>query len=225
MPIPPAAFRPGKIQFPSSSALLSPGCDECPRCRFTATLCLNKYPFLAPRLERLIDPEERFQSRDRRLLNRAADRFERHFPQTRVHVCATRLPQHADCREFGYWLFNISPPESSEDELRRYFSILIIVDRAHRSISATLGYGLDPFVDDGVLKHLLSQSLEDFQQGDYAQGIVHFLKVMEEHLRNEFREISESAAAWQDAQKRQASPAQAEHSTIPESACIVTEHA
>jgi uncharacterized membrane protein YgcG len=225
MPIPFVAFRPGKMLCPSCGAILPMVTDKCPRCQFTATRCLKKYPFQAPPLDRLIDPEERFQPRDRKKLNRAADQFERRFPQTRVHVCVTRLPPSADCREFGYWLLNVSPTESPEDEQRRCFSLLLIIDRTSRSVSATVGYGIDPFIDDGALKKILSASKEDFQQGDYAQGVARFLKLTEKRLRHEFKDIIQCAADWQDAHTHRERRPGPEQAHVPPAGRIVTDPA
>jgi uncharacterized membrane protein YgcG len=225
MPIPFVAFRPGKMLCPSCSAILPVVADECPRCHFTATVCLEKYPFQAPRLERLIDPEERLQPHDLKLLNRAVNRFERRFPQTRVHLCVTRLPENADSREFGYWLFNISQPESQEEEHHRFFGILLVIDRANRSASATVGYGLDPFIDDGVLKNILTASKEDFQQGEYAQGVARFLKLTEKRLHDEYKEIIQCAAEWQHAQHNPETKNPSGQSPAPTPARIVTQPA
>ncbi|MEM7145446.1 MAG: TPM domain-containing protein [Verrucomicrobiota bacterium] len=225
MPIPYAVFRPGKMLCPSCGAMLVRVADECHRCHFTAKVCLEKYPFQAQDLQRLIDPEERFESRDRKRINRAANQFERRFPQTAVSICITRLPKGADAREFGYWLFNVSPPKSPEAAQRRYFTLLLVIDRAHRTAAATIGYGLDTFIDDGALKKLLSSSREHFQQGHYAEGITHFLKATGKHLRDQYKEISQNAAHWQEAQLKSQSTPQHEQTTVTHDPHIVTKPA
>lgn len=160
-------------------------------------------------MERFIDPEGRFEPGDRRRLDRAFNRFEKRFPQTRLHLCLTRLPDNADCREFGYWLFNICQPRTQEEEARRYHGVLFVIDRRKRAASVTLGYGLDPFIDDASIKRLLAPSKAQFQDGDYIGGVLRFLKGLDRKLRIACVSAQEDAAAW--ASVREHAPAKPAH--------------
>ncbi len=164
-----------KYFCPCCGRELEPAAEECPRCRFSALVCLQKFPLQAPHLTRLIDPEEALTSREGRTVERAIESLEKTFPQIRLHVCLTRLPEGADSQEFGYWIFNACRPVSDEEEQRRYFSLLLVIDRGNSSISVTLGYRLEVFLEDHALKKILSSSRKHFLAERYGRGVVNFV--------------------------------------------------
>jgi uncharacterized membrane protein YgcG len=175
---------------PSCGGPLPSLTDLCTRCGFSAQVCLGKYRFRAPRLERFLDPEYRLTAAEKKRLNRAIDSFEKKFPQTRIYISLARLPHAADSREFGYWLFNACRPQNEEEEQRRYFTILLLIDRGNRTASVTIGYRLEPFLDDYTLQKILLDSREEFISGKYAGAIENFVTEVRKRLTSVHHEFA-----------------------------------
>jgi uncharacterized membrane protein YgcG len=180
--IPFSKFEPGRTHCPGCRATLQRLVDECPFCGFTAMQCMTKFPFEPPALSRFMDPQGRMSVVDVKLAGKQMDKLERRFPQVRMYVCITKLEGHVDVREFGYWLFNRSRPESEEARAERIYGLLLVIDRNSRRASLTIGYGLDVFVDDVELERVLENGAAEMQVGDYGRGVVKITKQLKETL-------------------------------------------
>lgn len=123
-----------------------------------------------------MDVDAKLSPADRLLLDKAIEPLEKSLPQVRVHVCLGRLHPDTDPREFGFWLFNASVPPDSEAASHRPWSVLLVIDRASRRASLTIGYGLDPFVSDRHLTTCLEAGQPDFQGSRYVPGAATCLK-------------------------------------------------
>ena len=104
------------------------------------------------------------------------------FPQITICSCFTRLPSGVDGREFGFWLFNRSVPTTPEEREQRLYTLLLVFDAAHQTLSATVGYGLDCFLDDIVLSKSLDDAKDKLRHKGIASGIQHWLKLLSRRL-------------------------------------------
>ena len=123
-----------------------------------------------------MDVDDRLSPADRLLLDKAIEPLEQSLPQIRVHVCLGRLHPDTDPREFGFWLFNASVPPDTEAASHRPWGVLLVIDRASRRASLTIGYALDPFVSDRHLTTCLEAAHPDFQRSRYGPGAATCLK-------------------------------------------------
>ena len=200
MRVPAVVFNPERVHCPSCFQPYDRAGASCTRCGFSLQVACAKFPFAPPEIERIIDPEEAFTARDRRLVEKAVARFERHFPGIRVAVHPTRLPEGADVREFGFWLFNQAPLAEGEAPEDRAGTLLLILDRHNRQAGLTVGYELDPFIGDDTGNRCLAAGKKDFEASDYGRGVVAFLGRLDELLAHQ------SVPALENAERFRRSP-------------------
>ena len=175
---PPEIFDPGKTHCPSCNATLPSPVVRCGFCGFTAEICMRRFPFEPPPLQRFVDPDDSITDAEQRVMTKAIQKFEKRFPQIEMSVCVMRLPEGVDGREFGFWYLNRSRPKSPEARIARPHHILLIIDQTTRTLSATVGYGLDCFLDDVTLYDSLDKAEPSFSRGGYAKGIAQWLKIL-----------------------------------------------
>ena len=143
-----------------------------------------------------MDVDARLSPAEGALIDRVAECLEQTLPQVRVHVCLGRLHPDTDPREFGFWLFNASVPPDPEAASHRPWSVLLVIDRASRRASLTIGYGLDPFVSDRRLTTCLEAAQPDLQCGRYGQGAAACLRKLHTVLTTARRDASYIAAKF-----------------------------
>ena len=186
---PPEIFDPARTHCPSCNATLNALADSCNFCGFSAHLCVQRYPFTPPALDRFVDPDGSLSPADRRSLSRAIRRLEKRFPQITVTVASMSLPESVDGREFGYWFLNRSATKNDEEARRRLHHILVLIDRTSSTVSITVGYGLDCFLDDQFLFTSLDRVSTVFRRRGATGGICAWLK----HISNELLPVQREA--------------------------------
>ena len=169
----------------------------CSFCGFNATLCVQRYPFAPPPLDRFVDPDAAITQRENREMTRAIGKLERRYPQLRVSVCVMELPSGVDGREFGFWYLNRCEVHDDEERQQRLHQILILVDRNDQNVSVTVGYGLDCFMDDVFLQGTLERAAEQFRAKGYASGIAAWLKIIDRELISVHREAAYAVQRWE----------------------------
>ena len=174
--LPATVFDPPPVACPGCHFALAAPVPVCPQCGYNGWTCVEKFPWIPPPLERVMDVDARLSPADHKLLDEAIEPLEQTLPQVRVHVCLGRLHPDTDVREFGFWLFNASVPPDAEAASHRPWSVLLVIDRGARRASLTIGYGLDPFLSDRRLTACLEAGAKDFQCGRYGHGASACLK-------------------------------------------------
>ncbi len=192
-------FNPGRFHCPGCHATLNKPSNRCPHCGFTAEKCIARFPFEPPPLRRLMDPDNSLQTYQKKRLSKSIARLEKAFPQITVSFCSLYLPDEVDGRQFGYWLINRCKPTSGLDAKNRLHHLLILVDRNHKTVSTSVGYGLDCFLDDMTLYQTLQRCREHFIHKGFVEGSIHWI----DHIRKELPSIHEKAQAdWKRRYKK-----------------------
>lgn len=175
-------FSSGKFHCPGCHSTLERAANACPHCGFNAHLCVARFPFKPPPLKRVMDPDGVIDTHQKKRLSRTIARLEKSFPQITVSFCAVFLPDGVDGRQFGYWLLNRCPPASGLDAKRRLHHLLLLVDRNSKTVSATVGYGLDCFLDDMTLCRALQASRDRFIHEGYVEGSIKWINLIRKKL-------------------------------------------
>ncbi len=81
-----------------------------------------------------------------------------------------------------------------------------MIDRASRRASLTIGYGLDPFVNDHHLTTCLEAAQPDFQRRHYGPGAVTCLKKLHALLSTMQRDSTATARRFRQSIKGGAVP-------------------
>ena len=175
-------FSSGRFHCPGCHATLKQASSTCPHCGFNADHCIARFPFKPPPLTRVMDPDETLDAQQQKRLSRTIGRLEKAFPQITVSFCVICLPEGVDGRQFGYWMLNRCPPVSGLDAKRRLHHLLLLVDRNNKTVSATVGYGLDCFLDDITLYKALQASREHFIHEGFVEGSIKWINDIRQQL-------------------------------------------
>lgn len=144
---------------------------------------MDHFPCSPPPLDRYIDVESRLSNDDRARLDREIDRIESGMPQVRLYLCVVKLLPGTDVREYGFWMLNASVPRDEEEASCRPWSVLLILDTQSLSVSATPGYGVDPWLGDPQLRTALAAGRGELVCGNLAAGAAKFLQQLHHALR------------------------------------------
>ncbi len=175
-------FSSGKCHCPGCHSTLEKTANTCPHCGFNAHLCIARFPFDPPPLKQIMDPDEVIDAHQKKRLSKTIARLEKAFPQITVSFCSVLLPEGVDGRQFGYWLLNRCSPASGLDAKRRLHHLLLLVDRNSKTVSATVGYGLDCFLDDITLHQALQSSRDHFIHEGYVEGSIKWIHLIRKKL-------------------------------------------
>ncbi len=187
-------FNPSKFHCPGCNATLNTASNTCPHCGFNAHICMARFPFKPPPLTRMMDSDNAIDTRGKKRLSKTIARLEKRFPQITVSFCVALLPNGVDGRQFGYWLLNRCPPTSELQAKRRLHHLLMLVDRNNETVSTSVGYGLDCFLDDVTLSKALHEAKDSYIRGGYVEGSIKWINI----IRKKLVSIHEEAAAAYD---------------------------
>ncbi|MGC6425877.1 MAG: hypothetical protein ACON5H_02645 [Akkermansiaceae bacterium] len=168
----------------AKSPMVCPSCDfeidrvvnECPRCRFSGTIAIQRYPFAAPEMECFVDPAGIFDEAAKRIIHARLEKLEKKFPQVRVRFAAVEIPEHVNLREFAFWFFNASPVKDLQEAECRPWTILLMIDPVIGRATVICGYAIEPFVDDAYWKTLLRMEHECFCKQAYKEVGLRFIE-------------------------------------------------
>jgi hypothetical protein len=194
--LPATVFDPPPVACPGCHVVLKDPAPSCPHCGYNGWTCVEKFPWIPPALERVMDVDRCLSPSDHRLLDKAIDPIEQRLPQVRLHVCLGRLHPDTDPREFGFWLLNASVPPDAEAASHRPWSVLLVIDRTSSRASLTIGYGLDPFLCDKILTSCLEAGQHEFKRDRFGPGAAACLTKLHTALAAAQRHASAAAAKF-----------------------------
>jgi uncharacterized membrane protein YgcG len=154
---------------------------------------VDRFPYSPPPLDRYIDVENRLSNEDRARIDRAIDGLESEMPQVRLYVCIVKLLPGTDARECGFWMLNASVPRDEEETVHRPWSVLLLIDTQASAASATVGYGLDPYLTDNELRAALIAGQPDLGHGNFSGGVMKFVQHMHQQLKQAHRAATKTA--------------------------------
>jgi len=189
MPISASAIAREHLSCPSCCAPEERIGDACPSCGYTAAAAVQKFNFDAPPLEDLMDIENLFGPEGTAMVQTKLGSFRRKFPQFRIVICSLRLAPETNPREFGHWLLNASPFQPGEAEIDRRRTLLLILETESRQAAVTMGYDIEPFIEETPARVALEQGTPSMANGDFTQGAIRFLDELDAILTKTFRVV------------------------------------
>jgi hypothetical protein len=167
-------FAVGALVCPACQRRMEEPAGRCPHCGFTGTDCLRLFPFAAPSLQEVVDPEGLLDKVGLAAVRGSVARLRRRFRQVHWSLCLVRLPAETNLRLFGFWLLNSARMPADNPEAPAW-TVLLVMDFDNAAASVTTGYALEPFVaDDAWLRALMAMSVP-WRRGAYAEALCEFL--------------------------------------------------
>ena len=127
---------------------------------------------------------------DAKKIAKAISRLAWTFPQVSVNVLLHVFPAEHPFELHVFWIFNAAglSPESQKGGENR--SILLALDPAQGKSALMVGYGLEPYLGDEALDHLLELSEPAWKAGDWTRGILDLLGGLDRLLESAAMEVA-----------------------------------
>ena len=109
-----------------------------------------------------------------RLRKRIADIQER-FPQLVLEVVTFRFPAEHPFSTHVFWLFNAVDFAGSMHRGKDNHAIMLVLDPGRLEAAIIPGYGLEPFLTDEALGHLLDLAAPAWEENRWADGVLRVL--------------------------------------------------
>jgi hypothetical protein len=162
---------------------------ECPACRLTldrATALLGPVPRMA---QGVADLAGVLPPGDDLKIGKALSRLMWTFPQIKLHVLLHVFPEEHPFDLHVFWLFNCGGFSSESQKAGDNRTILLALDPSQERSALMVGYGLEPFLDDEALDHLLILAEPAWIAGDWTRGILEVITGLDRLLENTALEV------------------------------------
>ncbi len=166
-------FARGAISCPSCQYVLEHATERCPKCGFSGQVAVEKFPFPAPELSAVIDPNSYLSKEETASVVSKVQKLQKRLPQVRFLNCLVPLGNEINLREFGFWLFNAGQLKGGPQA--KDFAVLFLIDPKQKGMSVTVGYGLDALVMDTEWVTICQGSRDLLFRQKFGQGIEQFL--------------------------------------------------
>lgn len=163
---------------------------ECPACRLTldrATALLGPVPRLG---QGVADLAGVLPKADAAKISKAIGRLMWTFPQVSLHVLLHVFPEEHPFDLHVFWLFNCGGFSSEAQKAGENRSILLALDPALGRSALTVGYGLEPFLGDEALDHLLELAEPAWLNGEWTRGILEVIAGLDRLLESAALEVA-----------------------------------
>lgn len=163
---------------------------ECLHCHLTldrATALLGA----VPRIGRgVCDTTGVLSKRDVQKIAKAGGKLAWSFPQIALHVLLHEFPREHPFALHVFWLFNCGGLSSEHFRGEDNHAILLALDPVQGLSALTVGYGLEPFLSDEAMDHLLELSEPAWKSGDWTWGILEVISGLDRLLESAALEVS-----------------------------------
>lgn len=118
-------------------------------------------------------------------LVKVIDRYQRRFPQSRLHFLLRQFPQEMDFKVVLFWLFNHAglSSQGSKDGSNR--DAVIVIDPSRGKAGLIVGYGLEPLLSQKAMDAVVLSGKKELESGDYGAAF----EAMTSELTDRLREI------------------------------------
>jgi uncharacterized membrane protein YgcG len=146
------------------------GIQTCTICGFSLAALDRSYGAIPRLTPELCDNAHVFLPAQVPPLRAAMAFFHRRFPQSYFHIVTVDLPPTANLKAYAFWLFNRAGLSSDLNRGAENHDVFLAIDAANQRASLIVGYGLEPFINEGHLDHSLLAGAGSLAQGKYFEG-------------------------------------------------------
>ncbi len=177
------------MRCPYCHSPLTETAQECPGCR----LNLSRAAALlgpVPRLESGISDHVRTLSdKSRARLQKRIKAIEQRFPQITLQIICHCFPLEHPFPLYLFWIFNMGGIASASQKAGDNHTILLALDPVSGNSGIMVGYGLEPFLGEPALDHLLEVAEPAWIDQSWAEGIGIVLDGLDQLLESAIKEI------------------------------------
>ena len=180
------------MQCPYCQASLTEASSECPSCQ----LSLQSVSALlgpVPRLGKgLIDTLSVIEKGQHKQIIRALDNLSDRFPQVEMHVLITKFDPQYPLSTHLFWLFNQGEFCASDRKDGENHSILLGLDPQQGRIGLIVGYGLEPFLAQKSLDHMLKKAQPSLGNTNPTKAILTVIDCLDHHMEGVCNDLKQA---------------------------------
>lgn len=174
---------------PYCQTVLTETAQECPGCQMNLSRAATLLGPV-PRLEiGISDDTLALSNKDRSLLHKRIESIEQRFPQVTIQVTCHSFPSEHPFSLYVFWMFNMGGISAESAKAGDNHTILLALDPVAGNSSIMVGYGLEPFLGEPALNHLLEVAEPAWIDQAWAEGIGIVLDGLEPLLECAVKEI------------------------------------
>ncbi len=170
------------MRCPYCLSPLTASAPECPKCHLSYP---KTGPLLGavPRLPALVaDTTGLLRPSDLTKLRNRIQAIQRRFPQLVLQVVMHRFSEEHPFSMHVFWLFNAASFAGDSNRGKDNHALLLAIDPARGEAAIMPGYGLEPFLANEAVDHLLELAGPAWQGGRWADGIMRVLEGLDQWL-------------------------------------------
>ena len=130
--------------------------------------------------------------KSRHQITKALSRLNHRFPQVSMHIITRDFNPKYSISTHLFWLFNQDIFSASNHPGGKNHSILLGLDTSQQQAGIIVGYGLEPFLAQKSLDHVLEKAQASLSQSAYGEAVLTIIdqiyKLMEE-VCNDLNEL------------------------------------
>ncbi len=177
------------MKCPSCAFVLTGPVERCPQCKVSISRLDMKFGLVPAHSRFLTDRTGKLPLEDMEQLRAALRLFQKKFPQTQFSVLIVELAPGTSVAEYAFWLANRAKFGSVEKKFGDNYNLLLVIDLNAGTAVMTVGYGLEPYVTQSDLQHVL----DDLAAGMRDGGLTNGLRICIESVTQRLRELSDNA--------------------------------
>lgn len=163
----------------------------CPACHLTRDRVSTLLGPADPLASAVTDHCKQLTHREISKLEKRIQRMSSTLPQVRFRVVLQTFPAEHPFDLHIFWLFNCGGLPTDDKPPGENRNILLALDPSLGRSALMLGYGLEPFIADDALDHLLESAEPAWVTGDWSGGILRITDALQTLLKDTVREISD----------------------------------
>ena len=179
------------MQCPYCQTPLTETSEECSYCSLSlqsANSLLGPVPRLTTGLNDILSVlEKKAQSKTTKSLTKLSQRF----PQVRMHIIINNFDPNYPLSTHLFWLFNQGALCTSDRKGGKNHSILLGLDTTQGRGGLIVGYGLEPFLPQKALDHVLEKAQPLLSEGNHSEAILAIIDDIAELMRKTCDELEE----------------------------------
>ena len=173
-----------EMKCPRCVQMIHRAATACPHCGFTLADADGQFGGRELRLRCLADVAGLLRHEERERVEAAMGQFRQLF----VAIYTGALGEAAHLRRFGFWLLNRASFEDLPSGATNAAGILLTIDPETKVAGLSVGYLLEPFLEEADTFECLARAHSHWLEGRFADGMVKALEQLAWILRKRSRQ-------------------------------------
>jgi len=164
------------ITCPYCNSQLAESSQSCPNCQMDSKKVSNLLgppPFLDAAVT---DFTGNLTVSQQKRIRRAIFHYNDRLPQCQFACVLRTFPENIPLRTSLFWVFNSGAISNAESKSGENRDILLAIDPTNNKAGIIIGYGLEPFISQQEIDHILKNSQPLLEKRNFTQATLNIIK-------------------------------------------------